>query len=309
MTTQDTLQHSGLEDLFFPDNANRKTRLEQLMAQCADYTNEIANNKEKIDKLIDMVDKAVKDAYSSIGIKNVPYEKVELVPGWVKLVPESLGLTAIFTATYKGISTLATKLSVSYLLKQGRIGEAALAKLVGLPKWFKFGRIAGSTAIAAIVTVGIEAIVDSIVGASIKAKLQNGIKEMVKPRIELYYTKLKSDRVLSILKSIINEVKRTKREAIKYKWTKEKLEEELQQVVRDTIEMEEDLNPAPTRMTALAGLKEKDKMLGAWTNEDPSATELESIVHELDGKENSGLDEAHAMIIAAYSKQVNVEKD
>lgn len=49
----------------------------------------------------------------------------------------------------------------SYLLQQGRIGEAAFIKLVGLPKWFKVGTVFGS--ITAVVLV--QSIIDSVTGA------------------------------------------------------------------------------------------------------------------------------------------------
>ncbi|WP_179957991.1 hypothetical protein [Bacillus sp. AR18-7] len=43
---------AGLDDLFYPDNANRRRRAVQPMAQFVNLTNEIADKKLEIDKLL-----------------------------------------------------------------------------------------------------------------------------------------------------------------------------------------------------------------------------------------------------------------
>lgn len=53
------------------------------------------------------------------------------------------------------------------MLRQGRIGEAALVRLVGYPRWFKFAR-AGA---AIIITFGFEAIIDAITGSEQRDEL------------------------------------------------------------------------------------------------------------------------------------------
>ncbi|WP_255446572.1 hypothetical protein [Bacillus sp. JAS24-2] len=276
---------SGLDELFYPDNANRKNRVEQLMAQCADLTNEIADNKIKIDKLLEMVNKTTREAYENIGIKDIQYKKVELTPDWYVTLPKSLSMMSVSLVSYRGFSILANKLAISALLKQGRIGEAALSKLVGLPKWFKFGSKVGSAAASVIVTVGIESVIDAIYGADVRGKLQSAINELAKPRIELTYIKLLSEYVITILTGIETEIKRIKRKAKKHKWTKERLEEELNDAIDDARDTLEETNDKPTRKKALNDLKQKDEILHAWTNEDPSDQKINEIVDELNKKD------------------------
>ncbi|QEL82917.1 hypothetical protein DN407_30360 (plasmid) [Bacillus sp. JAS24-2] len=255
------------------------------MAQCADLTNEIADNKIKIDKLLEMVNKTTREAYENIGIKDIQYKKVELTPDWYVTLPKSLSMMSVSLVSYRGFSILANKLAISALLKQGRIGEAALSKLVGLPKWFKFGSKVGSAAASVIVTVGIESVIDAIYGADVRGKLQSAINELAKPRIELTYIKLLSEYVITILTGIETEIKRIKRKAKKHKWTKERLEEELNDAIDDARDTLEETNDKPTRKKALNDLKQKDEILHAWTNEDPSDQKINEIVDELNKKD------------------------
>lgn len=69
----------------------------------------------------------------------------------------------------------------TWMLRQGRIGEAALVRLVGYPRWFKFAR-AGA---AIIITFGFEAIIDAITGSEQRDELQKAIRECITPRANL----------------------------------------------------------------------------------------------------------------------------
>ncbi|MDY0854740.1 hypothetical protein SPE26_23095 [Bacillus thuringiensis] len=275
---------TGLDDLFYPDNSNRKKRVEQLMSQCADLTNEIADNKIKIDELLQMVSETVRNEYKNIGIKNIEYEKINIAPDWYVTLPKTISLGVFATWATKSMKILADKIFIAYLLKQGRIGEAAFSKLVGLPKWFKFGGTAGSAVGGLVITVAIEAVIDAIIGANVRDKLQNAIKVLAKPRIELLYTKLLSDYAKDVLTGIKTQIElhsETLRES-GIVLDEKQLKALINGVSEKVVETMEKLNKKPTRKTALEEFQKKDKFLNAWTIEDPSNEEFKKIVEELE---------------------------
>lgn len=275
------------QDNLFPDNPKRRKRVEQLMSECADYTNTLADSKLKIDKTLELMNKYTKEAYSLIGIDTISYKEIELDKAWYVKMLQPISIFTIFTLSTKALNFVAKKVAVSYLLKQGKIGPAALAKLVGLPKWLKFGTTVGSAIGGAIVSVGIDVMIDAIVGDDERGKLQTAIKDLAKPRIELRYGVLKTDYYYQMLMAITNEINRIKRKAAKKKWTEEELGEEIQEAITDTIETFKETTPEPNRESTLENLNAKDKLLNNWTNEDPSQNELEVIVKELNEHEQN----------------------
>ncbi|VXC41967.1 conserved hypothetical protein [Bacillus mycoides] len=279
-------QHTW-QDHLFPDNPKRRKRVEQLMSECADYTNVLADSKLKIENTLELMNKYTKEAYSLIGIDSISYEEIKLDHEWYVKMLQPIGITTVFTFATKGLHFLAKKVAVSYLLKQGKIGPAALVKLVGLPKWLKFGTTVGSTIGGAIVAVGIDVAIDAITGNDERDKLQNGIKDLAKPRIELRYGVLKTQYYYEMLMAITNEINRIKRKAARKKWTEEALKEEIQDAITDTIETFKETTPEPTRESTLTNLKEKDKIMGNWTDEDPSQSKLEEVVKELNEHEKN----------------------
>ncbi|MHA2888250.1 hypothetical protein [Bacillus cereus] len=279
-------QHTW-QDHLFPDNPKRRYRVEQLMSECADYTNVLADSKLKIDKTLELMNQYTKEAYSLIGIDSISFEEVKLDHEWYVKMLQPIGITTVFTFATKGFNFLLKKVAVSYLLKQGRIGPAALVKLVGLPKWIKLGTNVGSAIGGAIVAVGIDVAIDAIAGKDERDKLQNGIKDLAKPRIELRYGVLKTQYYYEMLMAITNEVHRIKRKAAKKKWTEEALKEEIKDAINDTIETFKETTPEPTRESTLTNLKEKDKIMGNWTDEDLSQISLEEVVKELNEHEKN----------------------
>ena len=130
-----------------------------------------------------------------------------------------------------------------------------------MPKWFKLGTSVGS-AIGGAVAVGIDVTIDAITGNDERAKLQNGIKDLAKPRIELLLRCIKTQYYYDMLMAITNEINRIKRKAAKKKWTEEDLKEEIRDAITDTMETFKETTPEPTRESALTDLKGKDKILG-----------------------------------------------
>ncbi|KAB2491166.1 hypothetical protein F8158_28120 [Bacillus cereus] len=286
-TETETQTQYTWQDNLFPDNPKRRKRVEQLMSECADYTNTLADSKLKIDKTLELMNKYTKEAYSLIGIDTISYKEIELDKAWYVKMLQPISIFTIFTLSTKALNFVAKKVAVSYLLKQGKIGPAALVKLVGLPNWLKFGTAVGSAIGGAIVSVSIDAMIDAIVGDDERDKLQTAIKDLAKPRIELRYGVLKTDYYYQMLMAITNEINRIKRKAAKKKWTEEELGEEIQEAITDTIETFKETTPEPTRESTLENLNAKDKLLNNWINEDPSQNKLEEIVKELNEHENN----------------------
>lgn len=280
------VQHTW-QDHLFPDNPKRRKRVEQVMNECAEYASTLADNKLKIDATLELINKRAKEAYRLIGVESISYKEIKLDQEWYVKMLQPIGISAVFGLTNKGFQLVAKKVAVSFLLKQGKIGPAALVKLVGLPKWFKFGTTVGSAIGGAIVAVGIDVAIDAITGSDERNKLQNAIKDLAKPRLELRYGVLKTQYYYDMLVSITREMNSIQRKASKKKWTEAVLNEEIQEAIDETIEIFKETTPEPTRETTLINLNEKDKLLGNWVNEDLPQNKLEEIVKELNEQEKN----------------------
>ncbi|MDF9654239.1 hypothetical protein [Bacillus cereus] len=279
-------QHTW-QDHLFPDNPKRRKRVEQLMNECTDYASKLADNKIRIDGILESINKRTKEAYRLIGVESISYKEIKLDQEWYVKMLQPIGISAVFGLTNKGLRLVAKKIAVSFLLKQGKIGPAALVKLVGFPKWFKFGTTVGSAIGGAIVAVGIDVAIDAITGNDERDKLQNAIKDLAKPRIELQYGVLKIEYYYNLLLSIAREMNSIQRKASKNKWTEAVLDENIQEAIADTIEIFKETTPEPTRETTLIHLNEKDKLLGNWINEDFPQNKLAEIIKELNEQEKN----------------------
>jgi len=259
--------YSGFEDWLYPDNDNRRKRCDQLMSQCADMVNEIADMKIYIEKEMDLVNKYINDAYKSIG--SIPEQKkISISPDfWVTMIPH-VAAVSIFTAVSGFTYKIGERLAVTYLLKNGKIGQAALTKLVGLPKWLKFATGAGSAVGGALAAIGIEVLIDAITGANTRSKLQTAIKDLAEPRLELKYVHLQASYIKDSLKSTLLEIKKVQKDAIDKSYTKEQLDKEMKDRIKSSLELNQVLSPAPTVKDALKELNKKDELLKAWTEED-----------------------------------------
>ncbi|HDR7762366.1 hypothetical protein [Bacillus cereus] len=242
------------EELFYPENADRKRRVEELMVDCGTYSAQLVKDKEAIDLLLKNADEVIKEAYKNMGKGTVPYEKVTLAPKWVVELPKSISMVGVFGGTTKVFE----KMAVAYLLKQGRIGEAAFTQLVGLPRWFQVGKFFSGV----VVVIALESVISAITGAVVREKLREGTKSLIPPRIDLKHTQLHNDNIKITLSAVIAAVDAVKAMAL--------TPEQLNAGIHNIIENKKQQNNSITRKFAIQKLDELDKGRGSYTKEDPS---------------------------------------
>lgn len=184
---------AGLVDLFYPDNKNRLDRLNELTGQCDLYQQEVTTQKQNYDELIKTINENI---VKILG----PIQKVEMkdvkapdgsiicqVVGGVASIFAGAGTVAAMNVAWK-----------SWMLSQGRIGEAALVKLIGYPKWFRLARVGG----AIVVAFALESIITAIEGAVQRDQLRVGIHDCIQPRINVYKAYKRNKELLKNLVAI-----------------------------------------------------------------------------------------------------------
>lgn len=77
---------TGFDDLFYPDNKNRKRRAEQLLTQCEDYSKEIDIINQEIEDLLNS-NETVKNLLTGINIDNFQYKIYDIIPDLLTLGP------------------------------------------------------------------------------------------------------------------------------------------------------------------------------------------------------------------------------
>jgi hypothetical protein len=184
------------DDLMYPDNQNRALRASQLGEDCGDFASDIASDKEKIVASLATANDIVKNAYQSLAQSVVEYTKVSIDPdSWVAdavdVIGPVLSMKLANDALYIGART--------WLLRQGRLGEAAFADLIGLPRWMEVGKVMGGLAAA----VAVEAIINSIEGAVQRDKLRGAIHSLIDPRVKLKRNAMINGQVLLTLQAVI----------------------------------------------------------------------------------------------------------
>jgi len=165
------------DNLMYPDNGNRANRVAELGNDCREYLFDINDHREMIDRALATTNPIIKAAYAPFEQSGVTFAPIELGPEWVSDVASII--SPIFVAGY-AVKALdyAARL---YLRQVGRIGEAALADIAGLPRWFEAGKVVGGLAAA----VAVEAIIDAATGAKQRDDLQSAIHKLRDPRVEL----------------------------------------------------------------------------------------------------------------------------
>ncbi|KMM36756.1 hypothetical protein [Guptibacillus hwajinpoensis] len=242
------------DDLLYPDNKNRGNRASELGNDCAIITHELVEKKQTIDLLLQGANEAIKEAYQNIGQSAIPVKEVDIGNGeWITFVAEGLGSVV----TYYGVTTALETAAKSFLLSEGRIGEAAFASLVGLPKWFNVGKVMGG--IAAVVAV--EMLIDAGMGAENRSNLRDAIHSLIPPRVTLKKSAMINEVVCISLQSAINAY-----DAVKNVpgLTPEQLDNILQNIIDQHKAKVDDI----TDDSAKAALQELDSSRGSWTNED-----------------------------------------
>ena len=207
---------TGFDDLFYPDNKNRKRRAEQLLTQCEGYSKYIDILNEEIENLLNS-NETIKNLLKDIKIDNFKYKIYDIIPDLLS-----------------------------------------------------FG-----------------AIIDAILGSDKRSKLQEAIRGLSKPRIELMYRKNTLEYNKQILNAILSEINRIKEKSKRNNWSNVKLADELADALDSAVEIAVETNKRNTRREVLEELKRLDNYNNAWTNEDPSGDELDKFVKELDATDSN----------------------
>lgn len=244
------------DDLMYPDNKNRALRAAQLGQDCGDIAVLISSDKEKIESVVKNANDIIKQAYQQLAQTSLPYDKVDVdSESWVVDIVNVISPIVAMKAANDALYVAAR----AWLLRQGRIGEAAFADLVGLPRWMSVGKVMGGIAAA----FAVEAIIDSIEGAVQRDTLQSAIHDLITPRIKLKRNSMINSQVLLSLQSVIAAY-----QAITnipgMTFTKEQLDAIAQNLVRQN-----QVNiDSFTESEAASVLAQFDRDRSAWTNED-----------------------------------------
>ena len=142
---------------------------------------------------------------------------------------------------------------MSWLVREGEIGAAALTDLVGLPFWLTVGVETG----AIVAVVGIELISGAISGADRRAKLREAIHSAIQPRINAKKAAMINDMLKNKLKTILESLS-------SLGYTKEQVDK----AQKDVFHIFKEEVHQITDQKAKAELAALDKNRGSWTNED-----------------------------------------
>lgn len=263
---------ASLVDLFYPDNKNRVSRINDLAADCNSFQREITSQKDEFDSLLITVNDKIKTAFNKFH-KEPKFETVKLPDGTI-IGDIFVGALSIFESTRAVYGmNLAWK---TWMLRQGRIGEAALVKIIGYPKFFKVARVG----VAIVVMVGLDAIITAISGAIQRDQLKQGIHDSIQPRRNLLKAREMNKVLLDNLRSTIDVL-----DALA------DLPSEIYEATLTKLAAK-----AETKMAAITDayienmLVQRDKSTGSWTNEDNEKNTLlqlqelaEAPVEYLDG--------------------------
>ncbi|KAJ7365344.1 hypothetical protein OS493_005450 [Desmophyllum pertusum] len=241
-----------MEDVLYPDNDKRKVRMLQLANDIATLLNDLANDAASIKRLFEQVDETIKGMYSAIEVDIPPsrIKKFEYL-GWAVETTDILSAFIVFPLAITALQRCA----VSWLLREGRVGEAVFYEAVGLT-WLKFGVTAG----AFVVTFGAELAIDGIAGEVKRQKLRHGIHRSIKPRIQLKHAAIVNGKIRDKLNSVVDACQMM----LQLGYTQEQLD---QAQATMAAEFKQEVSEI-TDETAKQELHDLDKHRHSWTKED-----------------------------------------
>lgn len=243
------------DNLAFPDNANRAQRAAQLAQDCADLVSNIATDKDTITGALAGANDIIQTAYRSLAQSAVPVKPIDLGESWVSDVADTI--SPIVAA--KWATSALDAAARAWLVRQGRIGEAAFADLMGLPKWMAWGKVGGGLAAA----VAVQALIETVTGAVQRDKLRDAIHSLIQPRIKIKRLAMINAQVLLTLQSTIAAYK-TVTGVKGITFTKAQLDD-----IAQTLVDEYNVTLASfTDDSAAKALAQFDQDRQAWTNED-----------------------------------------
>lgn len=242
------------ENALYPDNNKRLDRLLQLSQDCNDLSGSLADDKEQIEFELKNANDTIANAYKKFVQNEVKYSSIQIDPNWAIQATEIISPIFIANFAVKGMNTAMR----AYMLRQGRIAEAAFAEAIGFPKWFKFARVG----VGVGVMFGAELIIDAVSGAEQRDKLQNGIHSLISPRIKLKQAKMINTEILTTLKTVNAAYRSVSIPSLKL--TADQLNSLAETMVND---YKININ-SYTEDNVRNELADYDKKRNAWTNED-----------------------------------------
>ena len=240
------------DDLMYPDNKNRASRAAELGNDCATITAQLMQDKGAVDALLTGATQAIQAAYQNIAQTAIPVASVDLGNSWVATVAAVISPIVAMERTMVALQAAGK----AWLLSEGRIGEAAFADLVGLPRWLSVGKVIGGVAAA----VAVEAIVDAADGAANRDKLRDAINDLLPPRITLKQDSLLNEQVKTTLSSVIAAYNALKNVPGISK-------DQLDAIVANLLAQNQVNVNAITTDYAKTQLQQLDAARGSWTNE------------------------------------------
>lgn len=285
-------------DWMYPDNQNRKNRLNELASDCGNYLSSASVDYDSIKKQLEKTNVIIKEAFEKIGKEPPKLKTVEVFPDIAVTISELVaGIIAI------PIADCAFKWACkTYLLKTGvitaeQLAEQGAAQLIKI-NFSKWLRVGGEIGAAIIVTVIFESITDAIDGAVQRRDLRNGIHTLISSRANMKRIAMINNEVLTACTSV----------AAAYQVMEEVgsyTEEELNKVARRLSEMAIEKMEQITKEDVLASLSEFDTKRGSWTKEDDSG----SIVWDEVNSNNSSANGQFGMKQLKSVNQPYMEKD
>lgn len=248
------------DDLEYPDNSNRAKRATQLVADADNLAYTLQLDKENVSNLLADANKVIEDAYGGLIPGGIQTPNVNIADDAVGSWVDAVSAVLIPVVTLPAARAALINAWKAVLISEGRIGEAALARLVGLPAWVRLGSLAGGAVAATAATVAVEAIVDAFTGAAQRNKLRDAIHEMIQPRLKLKHSVMISQKVKDTLTAVIMTFKALKDSGLD-KATLDKIAQDL--VDQNKVNIE-----AITMGAAEKALADYDAGRKAWTNED-----------------------------------------
>lgn len=247
-------------DVFYPGNADRKNRIDEVTADCSSLLADAATTKDRVEKKLSASDEVIRDAYSNIAMTPPKLEEVNLTSKWKIYVPEvildGLGSEAAVCALRWAWA--------NHLVRVGTVTAEQLAELgvkgvikIAVPKWL---RIVGGGGAAIVAAVVVDMLVDSIAGATQRSELQKGIREITEARVGMKRVDMLNQELENLLDSVIMSFNAIKAMGLPAPVIEQMLKSLLDQnkISRDSI----------TRAEAAAALVRLDKTRGSWTKED-----------------------------------------
>lgn len=250
-------------DLMYPDNENRKKRLEELSNDCGHYMSKASEAYDEIKDAVEKANEKIKEAFLKIGKIPPEVEKIDVMGDTAILVSELVAGALAIPASRCAMKWAFT----TYLLRKGlateeeviEIGAAQLIKL----NFSKFIRIGSEVGTAIVIALAFEALIDSVSGAIQRDELRDGIKKMIPLRVNMKKIDMINQETLILCTSAVMTY-----EAVSKLPTT--TEEQLVQLAQNLIDKSKAEVEQITDEKARAELEKEDSYRKSWTKEDGS---------------------------------------